>query len=124
MVLAEISLEYNTELHIHRRVYVTALWYQKEALDRVMRLYDVVVGSLLILMDNNTHPHRAAIVDDILESKGNGRLTPRTITLYRSSKRAPSTNGEARQRRRYSVGMHGEQWCWQVGVYNINYDQI
>ncbi|GFW69859.1 hypothetical protein TNCV_1403121 [Trichonephila clavipes] len=35
------------------------------------------------------------------------------LTLYSSSKRALSTNGEARRRWSYGVGVHGEQWCRQ-----------
>ncbi|GFY05998.1 transposable element Tcb1 transposase [Trichonephila clavipes] len=46
------------------------------------------------------------------------------ITLYSSSKRALSTNGEARRRWCYGVEVHGEQWCWQVGVYRIKYDYL
>ncbi|GFT65200.1 transposable element Tcb1 transposase [Trichonephila clavipes] len=40
------------------------------------------------------------------------------ITLYSSSKRALSTNGEARRRWSYGVRVHGEQWCWQYNVPN------
>ncbi|GFU69524.1 hypothetical protein TNCV_1350841 [Trichonephila clavipes] len=50
------------------------------------------------------------------------------ITLYSSSKRSLSTNGETRRWWSYDVGVHGEQWCWQVGVYRepimIKYDYL
>ncbi|GFT13657.1 transposable element Tcb1 transposase [Trichonephila clavipes] len=52
------------------------------------------------------------------------------ITLYSSSKRAFNTNGEARRRWSYGVGVLGEQWYCQVGVYRerelimIKYDYL
>ena len=35
-----------------------------------MRLYAAAVGPTFVLIDDNTRPHRAAIVDDYLESEG------------------------------------------------------
>ncbi|GFV94809.1 transposable element Tc1 transposase [Trichonephila clavipes] len=45
-------------------------------------------------------------------------------TLHSASKRAFSTNGEARRWWSYGVGVHDERWCWQAGVYRINHEQI
>ena len=36
----------------------------------IVRLYAAAVYPTFVLMDDNTHPHRAAIVDDYLESAG------------------------------------------------------
>ncbi|GFT83656.1 transposable element Tcb1 transposase [Trichonephila clavipes] len=56
-----------------------------------------------------THPNLVQVVHLNLQSEKN--------ELF---KRALSTNSEARRRWSYGVGVHGEQWCWHVGVYRIN----
>jgi len=39
-----------------------------------VRFYAAAVGSTLVLMDDTARPHRAAIVDDYLESEGIARM--------------------------------------------------
>ncbi|KFM59333.1 Transposable element Tcb2 transposase, partial [Stegodyphus mimosarum] len=47
-----------------------ALRYRDEVLEPIVRLYAAAVGPTFVLMDDITHPHRADIVDDYLESEG------------------------------------------------------
>ena len=70
MVWARISLGYRTDLHIFKRGSVTAVWYQDEVIEPIVRLYAAAVGPTFVLMDNNACPQGAAIVDNYLESKG------------------------------------------------------
>ncbi|GBN23332.1 hypothetical protein AVEN_168337-1 [Araneus ventricosus] len=70
MVWAGISLGYRTDLHIYRRGSVTAVRYRDEVLDSTVKLCAAAVGPSFVLMDDNARPHRAAIVDDFLDSEG------------------------------------------------------
>ncbi|GBM60719.1 hypothetical protein AVEN_147974-1 [Araneus ventricosus] len=81
MIWAGISLGYRTDLHIYWRGSATAVRYRDEVLDPIVKLYAAAVGPSFVLMDDNARPHRAAIVDDLLESEGiaRGRLTHRTL---------------------------------------------
>ncbi|GFU76703.1 transposable element Tcb1 transposase, partial [Trichonephila clavipes] len=54
--------------------YVTAVRYQDEVLEPVVRLYAAAVGPNFVLMDDNARPHRADIGDDYLESEGIARM--------------------------------------------------
>ncbi|GFU85684.1 transposable element Tcb1 transposase [Trichonephila clavipes] len=74
MVWAGISLGYRTGLHIFKQGYVTAVRYQDEVLEPVVRLYAAAVGPNFVLMDDNARPHRADIGDDYLESEGIARM--------------------------------------------------
>ncbi|GFW49832.1 transposable element Tcb1 transposase [Trichonephila clavipes] len=74
MVCEGISLGYRTDLHIFKRGSVMAVRYRDEVLEPIVRLYAPAVGSTFVLMDDNTRPHRAGIVDDYLESKGIARM--------------------------------------------------
>ncbi|GBL86205.1 hypothetical protein AVEN_106238-1 [Araneus ventricosus] len=74
MVWAGISLGYRTDLHIYRRGSVSAVRYRDEVLDPIVKLYAAVVGPSFVLMDDNARPHRAAIVDNFLESEGIARM--------------------------------------------------
>ncbi|GFX18573.1 transposable element Tcb1 transposase [Trichonephila clavipes] len=73
MVLAGFTLGYRTDLHIFKRGSVTAVQYRDEVLEPIVRLHAAAVGPIFILMDDNTCPHRAVIVDDYLESEGIAR---------------------------------------------------
>ena len=44
--------------------------YWDEILEPIVTLYAATVGPTFVLMDDNTRSHRAAIVDDYLESEG------------------------------------------------------
>ena len=66
MVWTGISLGY----HTNKWSSVTADQYQDEILEPTVWLYAAAVGPTFVLMDDNTHPHRAAIVDDYLDSEG------------------------------------------------------
>ncbi|GFX36944.1 transposable element Tcb1 transposase [Trichonephila clavipes] len=70
MVWPGISLGYRTNLHIFKQGSVTAVRYRDEVLEPIVRLYAAAVGPTFLLMDDNTRPHRADIVDDYLESEG------------------------------------------------------
>ncbi|GFV62747.1 histone-lysine N-methyltransferase SETMAR [Trichonephila clavipes] len=74
MVWAGISLGYRTDLDIFKRVSVTAVWYRDEVLEPIVILYAAVVGLTFVLIDDNAHPHRAAIIDGYLESEGIARM--------------------------------------------------
>lgn len=58
--------------YIHLNIYiddtVTVQMYQDEILHPIVRLYIAAVDSEFILIDNNTHPHRADFVDEYLET--------------------------------------------------------
>ena len=68
MVWAGISLGYRSHLHIFKQDSVTAVKYRNEVQEPIVRLYVAAVGPIFVLMDDNVRPHRAAIVDDYLES--------------------------------------------------------
>ena len=70
MVWAGISLGYPSDLHIFKQGSVMAVQYRDEVLEPIVRLYAAAVGPTFVLMDDNAHPHRAAIVNDYLESEG------------------------------------------------------
>ncbi|GBM09194.1 hypothetical protein AVEN_236189-1 [Araneus ventricosus] len=74
MVWAGISLGYRTDLHIYRRGSATAVRYRDEVLDPIVKLHAAAVGPSFVLMDDNARPHRAAIVDEFLESEGIARM--------------------------------------------------
>ncbi|GFW03906.1 transposable element Tcb1 transposase [Trichonephila clavipes] len=69
MVWAEISLGDRTDLHIFKQGSVTAIRYRDEVLESIVRLCAAAVGPTFALMDNNTRPHRADIVDDYLKRR-------------------------------------------------------
>ncbi|KFM83213.1 Transposable element Tcb1 transposase, partial [Stegodyphus mimosarum] len=75
MVWAGISLGYHTDLHIFKRGSLTAVRYRDEVLEPIVRLYAAAVGPTFVLMDDNSRPHRADIVDDYLESEGIVRMS-------------------------------------------------
>ena len=57
------QLENITEHH------TSAVRYPDKALDLIEKLYSAVVGPSFVLMDYHACSHRAAIVDDLLESE-------------------------------------------------------
>ena len=69
MVWSGFSKGYRTDLRIFERGSATAVPYRDEVLEPIVRLYAVAVGSTFVLMDDNAHPQRAAIIDDYLESE-------------------------------------------------------
>ena len=58
---------------------MTAVWYRDEVLEPIVRLYVAAVGPTFVLMDDNARPHRAAIVDDYLESE---RIAGMAVLAY------------------------------------------
>ncbi|GFW64780.1 transposable element Tcb1 transposase [Trichonephila clavipes] len=68
-------LGYRINLHIFKRGSATAVRYQDEVLEHIVRLYAAAVGPTFVLMDDNAPPHRADIVDDYLESEGIARMS-------------------------------------------------
>ncbi|GFU70834.1 transposable element Tcb1 transposase [Trichonephila clavipes] len=69
IVWAEISLGDRTDLHFFKRGSVTAIRYQVEVLESIVRLCAAAVGPTFVLMDNNARPHRADIMDDYLKRR-------------------------------------------------------
>ena len=69
MMWAGISLGYRTDLCIFKRGSVMAVWYRDKALEPIVSFNAAEVGPTFVLMDDNAHPHRAAIVNDFLESE-------------------------------------------------------
>ncbi|GFW50926.1 transposable element Tcb1 transposase [Trichonephila clavipes] len=57
-----------------KRGSVTAVRYRDEVLEPIVRLYAAAVGPTFVLINDNTRPHRADIVDDYLESEGIARI--------------------------------------------------
>ena len=49
---------------------MTAVPYQDEVLEPIVRLYAAAVSPTLVSIDDNARPHRATIVDDWMESEG------------------------------------------------------
>ena len=74
MVWAGISLGCRADLNIFKRGSATAVRYRDEILVPIVRLYTAALGPTFVLMDDDARPHRAAIVDDYLESEGIGRM--------------------------------------------------
>ncbi|GFW47392.1 transposable element Tcb1 transposase [Trichonephila clavipes] len=74
MVWAGSTLGYSTDLHIFKRGSVAAVRYRDEVLKPIVKLYAAAVGPTFVLMDDNTRPHRADIVDGYLESEGIARM--------------------------------------------------
>ena len=74
MVWAGILLGYHTNLYIFKWGSVMAVQYRDEVLEPIVRLYTAAVGLTFVLMEDNAHTHRAAIVDDYLESEGIVRM--------------------------------------------------
>ena len=74
MVWVRISLGYRIDLHIFKWGSVTAARHRDEVLEPIVRLYPAAVGLTFVLMDDNTHPHRAAIINDYLQSEGIARM--------------------------------------------------
>ena len=70
MVWTGILLGYRTDVLIFKQGSVTAVQYRDEVPEPIVRLYAAAVGPIFVLMVNNARPHRAAIVDDDLETEG------------------------------------------------------
>ncbi|KFM64796.1 Transposable element Tcb2 transposase, partial [Stegodyphus mimosarum] len=69
MVWARIMLDGRTPLHVFDRGSVTGVRYKDEVLEPYVRLFRSAVGHEFILQDNNTRPHKALLVDEVLESE-------------------------------------------------------
>ena len=74
MVWAGISIGGRTELHIIRNGSLTALRYRDEILQPLVRLYAGAIGDSFLFMDDNARPHRARLVDEMLEAEGIARM--------------------------------------------------
>ncbi|GFX04645.1 hypothetical protein TNCV_2773761 [Trichonephila clavipes] len=85
-------------------------------------------------LDDSIHVSNACVINHfktvgIYTSKlRSGCPSKLTIREKRTLQKEHSTNGEARWRWSYDVGVHDKQWCWQVGVYResitIKYDYL
>ncbi|KMQ82797.1 dna-mediated transposase [Lasius niger] len=74
MVWAGIMLGGRTDLHIFDKGSITGKRYRDEVLEPTVRLFRGAVGHEFIFMDDNATPHRAALVDDFLESEDIQRM--------------------------------------------------
>ncbi|GFS76610.1 transposable element Tcb2 transposase [Trichonephila clavipes] len=74
MVWAGISLGGHTDLHTFQGGTLTAVRYQDEILYPYIRPYASAIDNDFILMNNNSRPHRAGIVEEYLESLGLERM--------------------------------------------------
>ncbi|GBN82143.1 Transposable element Tcb2 transposase [Araneus ventricosus] len=74
MVWAGIMLDGRTHLHVFKRGTVTRVMYRDEILEPYVRLFKAAVGPEFILMDDNTRPYRALLVDEFLESEDISRM--------------------------------------------------
>ncbi|GBN69017.1 Transposable element Tc1 transposase [Araneus ventricosus] len=69
MVWAGIMLDGRTPLHVFERGTGTGVRYRDEILEPYVRLFRGAVGPEFILIDDNSRPHRALLVDEFLESE-------------------------------------------------------
>ena len=69
-----------------------AAWYRNEILEPIVRLYATAIGPIFVLMDDNACPHRAAIVDDYLESEeiAHGQHIRPTLILLKIFRMLPA----------------------------------
>ncbi|GBM64168.1 Transposable element Tcb2 transposase [Araneus ventricosus] len=67
-------LEVRTPLHVFERGTVTGVRYRDEILEPYVYFFRGAVGPEFILMDGNTRPHRALLVDEFLESEDIRRM--------------------------------------------------
>ncbi|GFY15868.1 transposable element Tcb2 transposase [Trichonephila clavipes] len=74
MVWAGILLDGRTPLHVFERGSETGVRYRNEIFKPYVRLFRGVCHSEFILMDDNTRPHRALLVDKFLESEDIGHM--------------------------------------------------
>ncbi|GBM53287.1 hypothetical protein AVEN_52312-1 [Araneus ventricosus] len=74
MVWAGIMLDGRAPLHVFERGTVTGVRYRDEILEPYVRLFRGAVGPEFILMDDNTRPHRALLVDEFIESEDISRM--------------------------------------------------
>nr|KAG5701651.1 hypothetical protein BaRGS_019340 [Batillaria attramentaria] len=74
MVWGGISVQGKTDLHMFWNGTLTAVRYRDEILDPVVRPYAGAIGPEFILMDDNSRPHRARIVDQYLEEESMERM--------------------------------------------------
>ncbi|GBL97726.1 hypothetical protein AVEN_248667-1 [Araneus ventricosus] len=74
MVWEGISLGGHTDMHVFHGGTLTGVRYRDEILDPYVRSYAGVIGNDFILMDDNTRPHRAVVVESYLEGHGLERM--------------------------------------------------
>ena len=84
MVLAGISMEGKTDLHIVENGSLTGVRYVNEILNVYVRPYVGALGPDFILMDDNARPHRAHATNQYLEAA--------TIVRMDWSARSPDLN--------------------------------
>ncbi|GFW93951.1 uncharacterized protein TNCV_4812691 [Trichonephila clavipes] len=70
MVWAGISLGSHTDLYVFQGGTRTGVRYRDEILDPYVRPYTGAIGNDFILMDDNTRPHQAVIVEEYIEDLG------------------------------------------------------
>ena len=64
------SLCGHTDLHVFHRGNLPDVWYCDKILDAYVQPYAAAVANDFILMDDNTWPHWAVLVEDYLENQG------------------------------------------------------
>ncbi|GFY36724.1 transposable element Tcb2 transposase [Trichonephila clavipes] len=74
LVFGGISIDGRTDLYIIRDGPLTARRYTDEILRPIVVPYAVAIGDDFILMDNNSRPHRANLVEDSLFEEGIVRM--------------------------------------------------
>ncbi|GBN89302.1 hypothetical protein AVEN_263296-1 [Araneus ventricosus] len=67
-------LDGRTPLHVFERGTLTGVRYRDEILQPYVRLFRGAIGPEFILMDDNSRPHRALLVDEFLESEDIRRM--------------------------------------------------
>ncbi|GFX42288.1 transposable element Tc3 transposase [Trichonephila clavipes] len=75
MVWAGIMMNGRTDLHFFDTGSVTAQRYKDEVLEPYVRLFRGAVGSDFLFMDDNIPCHRAALIDDFLETENIQRMS-------------------------------------------------
>ncbi|GFW18950.1 transposable element Tcb2 transposase [Trichonephila clavipes] len=75
MVWAGIMMDDHTDLHFFDTGSVTAQRYRDEVLEPYVHLFQGVVGTDFIFMDDNAQCHRAVLIDDFLETENIQRMS-------------------------------------------------
>jgi transposase len=74
LIWAGISIGGRTDLYVLRNGSLTGLRYRDEILRPIVMPYAVAVGDSFLFMDDNARPHRARLVDSMLQEEGIERM--------------------------------------------------
>ncbi|GFX21755.1 hypothetical protein TNCV_546921 [Trichonephila clavipes] len=112
----------STEISISERKIIEKMWKDGKSRRDIARSVRRQYSSIQRVIDNfkstGIYASKPRPSKPIIRERRSRKL----VWRHSASKRAFSTNGDARRQWSYGVGVHGEQWCWQVEEYRINYE--